>query len=175
MKNVAVYLGSLYGDDPKFQQLAQEVGAYIATKGYTLVYGAGSTGLMDAVAQAAIENEGDVIGVIPEFLIAKEAVKDGLSQTHIVQKMSERKQMMMDYADAFITLPGGPGTLEEVSEIISLKRLHQLDGPCIIYNYNHFYDPLQQLLETMIEHGFMEGMPEDVYFVESMEALKEIL
>ena len=124
--NIAVYLGSNMGKDPTIKQMTEEVGKWLAENNHTLVYGGAKNGLMGVVADSVLSNGGHAIGVIPQFLELKEQAHADLDELHIVDTMAQRKTMMIELADAFITMPGGPGTLEEVSEIISKMNPKEL-------------------------------------------------
>ena len=174
--NVAVYLGSSMGNDPTIQAMTQKVGEWLAKHHHTLVYGGAQNGLMGVVADSVLANGGHVIGVIPQFLERKEQAHANLDELHIVDTMAQRKTMMIELADAFIAMPGGPGTLEEVSEIISKIRLDQLVGPCILFDLDHYYDPLKAQIDKMIEYGYVDASIYDsVFFVSTMDALAHIL
>lgn len=174
--NIAVYLGSSMGKDPTMKEMTQKVGEWLAENHHTLVYGGARNGLMGVVADSVIAHGGHVIGVIPQFLEEKEQAHDNLDELHIVDTMAERKTMMIELSDAFIAMPGGPGTLEEVSEIISKIRLGQLSGPCILFNLHHYYDPLKAQIDQMITFGYVDASIYDaVFFLSSMDELKQII
>ncbi len=154
--NIAVYCGAAIGDRPVYMEMARKLGLWIGSHGHDLVYGAGRRGLMGAVADGVLETGGKVYGVIPEFLCKMESKHDGLTETEVVKTMSVRKQLMIDKSDAFVALPGGPGTLEEIVEIISLVRLDQTKKPCIVYNLNGFYDPLKNMYQMMADRQFVQ-------------------
>ncbi len=156
MKRVCVYCGSRDGDDPAFATAAEVVGAGIAQRGMGLVYGAGDVGLMGRVAAAAITAGGDVLGVIPQHLFDREIGKRDLSELIVVQTMHERKTIMFDRSDAFVALPGGPGTLDELIELLTWRQLGLHDRPAHLLNLNGYWDPLIALLESTVENGFAE-------------------
>ena len=173
--NVTVYLASRHGTDPGYTELARQLGTWIGQH-HTLIYGGGTTGLMGELADAALEQGGMVIGVIPRFLASKEIMHDSLTETFTVSTMAERKTKMMEMGEAFIALPGGPGTLEEIAEIISLKRLRRIDAPCIIYNYKGFYDPLRTLLYDMVKSDFSSYEDTDrIHFVDDIREIIDLL
>ena len=153
--NITVYCASAMGDDPAYQQAAEEVGEWIARSGHRLVYGGGKAGLMGVVADTVLKNGGQVTGVIPEFLVERELLHSSLTEAVIANSMSERRDKMIELGDAFITLPGGTGTLDEIGEIAALTRLGRISKPCIIYDVNGFYQPLMELFENMIRAGFL--------------------
>ena len=152
--NICVYCGSKPGNDPAFAAAARELGDWIAGAGHTLVYGGGGVGLMDVVATAALRGGAHVIGVIPQFLVDAEELKDGLPEVHITQSMAERKAKMVELSDAFVALPGGPGTVEEVSEVLSLLKLGKIDALCVLFDVNGFYDSLAAAYDAQVEGGF---------------------
>ncbi len=160
--NIAVYLGSSFGEDPIFRKSAADLGAWIARNGHTLVYGGSKVGLMGVLAENAVENGGAAIGVEPQFFIDQVVQYERLSELIVTQTMPERKTKMIELSDAFLAFPGGAGTLEEISEVISLLRLDMLnrpDGtvkPVMLYNLNGFYDPLKDMIGRMTACGFLE-------------------
>ena len=174
--NIAVYLGSLNGTDQKIQENTAKLGHWIGKEKHTLVYGGGQSGLMGIVADSCLAENGKVIGVIPHFLAGKEITHESLTELHYVDTMAERKTMMIENADAFVSMPGGVGTLEEISEIMSKLRLNQTDAPCIFYNYNHFYDAMKDLLDTMLEYEFIdEVFMNKVSFCSTIEEVESVL
>lgn len=160
---VAVYCGSRLGSQPIYQQLAFELGKALAVAGYGLVYGGAVIGCMGAVADGVIEQGGVAVGVIPEFMLGHEIAHEGLARLHLTDTMHTRKALMAEYASAFITLPGGLGTLEEIMEIATWRQLYQHEKPMLILNVNGFYDKLVEHLHHTVEQGFMK--------VEDMERL----
>jgi uncharacterized protein (TIGR00730 family) len=159
LKNVCVYCGSSVGDDPAYATAAVALGRELAARGVGLVYGAGNVGLMGVVADAALAAGGKVVGVIPEALARWEVAHGGLTEIHVVQTMHERKALMADLSDAFIALPGGFGTLEELFEVLTWTQLgfHRdvPNKPCGILNVAGFYDPLLAFLDGMVERRFL--------------------
>ena len=166
--NITVYLGPNPGNDPKYLMYAEQIGRGIGSTGNTMIYGGANDGLMGKTADAVIESGGTVIGVIPEFFL-KRGHKN-LAELHVVRTMSERKQKMMELGDAFIALPGGPGTLEEISEIISAVRIGLIRKPCILFSPDGYYDELRQMYEKMVREGFLSKEEfERISFAESPE------
>lgn len=155
--NVTVYCGSNTGDDPRFAEAAHELGSWIGCCGHTLVYGGSSVGLMGILSKAALEHGGAVIGVEPNFFIEAGVAQHELTELIVVNTMNERKAKMIELGDIFVALPGGVGTLEEISEIMVRVRLNLTAAPCFFLNVDGFYDPLIALLENMIDKGFMPG------------------
>jgi uncharacterized protein (TIGR00730 family) len=152
---VAVYCGSRFGDSPAFADAARALGRLIGQRGATLVYGGGRVGLMGTVADAVIAAGGQVVGVIPQALMDREVGHAGLTELHVVQTMHERKQLMADRADAFISLPGGIGTLEELYEVWSWQQLGYHDKPVALLNVEGYYDALLEFHRAMHARGFV--------------------
>lgn len=152
--NICVYCGASEGNDPAYASAARKLGAWIASSGHGLVFGAGGTGLMGAVGRAAIEGGAHAVGVIPEFLKAIEEPLEGLDEVIVTDDMASRRLKMIELSDAFVALPGGPGTVEELSEIMSLKKLGRLDGPLVLLNINGFYDTLIAAYDKQVKTGF---------------------
>ena len=152
--NITVYCGSNFGDNPHFEEAARNLGAWIARAGHTLVYGGSSVGLMGAVSRAAIEGGAPVIGVEPAFFIEAGVAQHDLTELFVCDTMGERKAKMIELGDAFVALPGGVGTLEEISEIFTRVRLDMGPHECFLLNIDGFYDPLRSFLESMVEHRF---------------------
>ena len=143
------------GDDPAYRQAAESVGEWIARGGHRLVYGGGKAGLMGVTADTVLKNGGKATGVIPEFLAERELLHPSLTEAVVANSMSERRDKMIELGDAFIALPGGMGTLDEIGEIAALTRLGRMEKPCIIYDVNGFYQPLRDLFENMVKAGFL--------------------
>lgn len=174
--NITVYLGANEGNDSCLRKAVQELGAWIGTSGNALVYGGSKSGLMGVIADSVLDAGGEVTGVEPQFFIESELQHDGLTKLIVTQDMSERKNKMIELGDAFIAFPGGTGTLEEITEIMSKVSLKHLNSPCILYNLNGFYDPLQSLLNHMIEKGLSsKERQEGIYFAKNLEEIKRIL
>ena len=154
INSVCVYCGSRLGNKPYYQELANSLGKMIANADMSLVYGAGSVGLMGVVARAARDSGGEVIGIIPEHLDDVEITQEGLTELHITDNMHERKKMMFDRSDAFIVLPGGLGTLDETMEMMTWAQLSLHKKPIILINYKDFWSPLVELIEHVVSDGF---------------------
>jgi uncharacterized protein (TIGR00730 family) len=152
LKSVCVYCGSSNAADPAFLQAAFEIGGDFARAGLKLVYGGGGVGLMGATARGAHEAGGQVLGIIPEFLRGREQPFDDV-ETVIVTSMHERKMLMFERSDAFVVLPGGIGTLEEIIELLSWRRLDLHRKPIVFHNPGGFWDPLFALLQHTIDQG----------------------
>lgn len=153
-KLICVYCSSSDRLEPKYPQLAEELGRAMVRRGWGLVYGGGKTGLMGAVARGVKGAGGRVVGVIPEFMKARELAFTEADELITVLTMRERKMLMETRADAFVTLPGGWGTLEEIMEILTLRQLDVLRKPCVIYNQDGFYDDLLRFFRRMVDESF---------------------
>lgn len=153
--SMCVYCGSRPGKDPRFAQSAHDVGALIGSQGWELVYGGGKVGLMGMVADATLAAGGTVYGVIPQTLIDKEVGHTGLTELHIVNNMHTRKTMMFERAHAFVALPGGIGTFEELFEIWTWYQLGMHHKPFGLLNVAGYYDPLIAMLDGMVAQGFL--------------------
>ena len=174
--NITVYLGANEGNDPFFKEAVRELGAWIGTNGNTLVYGGSKSGLMGELAESVLQAGGKVIGVEPQFFIDAGFVYDEITELITTKDMSERKAKMIELGDAFIAFPGGTGTLEEITEVMSKVSLKHLDAPCILYNLNGYYDSLKQLLDHMIKMGLSTSRrQEGIYFVDNLEDIKVLL
>jgi uncharacterized protein (TIGR00730 family) len=157
IRSICVYCGSSPGNDPVFVEAAQKFGQILAQNGITLVYGGGSRGLMGALALSVHEHGGRVIGVIPEFLKVRERMFTGAQEIVVTRDMHERKRMMFERADAFVALPGGIGTLEELVEQLTWSQLGRHRKPILVANINGFWEPLVELLEHMKRSGFIHS------------------
>ncbi len=152
---VALYCGSRSGNHPIYQQTAIELSKALADHHFGLVYGGASIGLMGQVANAVMENGGETVGVIPEFMLDYEIAHQNLTELHIVKTMHERKALMAERASAFIALPGGLGTFEEILEIATWGQLNQHQKPMMLYNVNDFYNALITRLDHAVQEGFL--------------------
>ncbi len=152
---VAVFCGSNFGHEPAYADAARRTGRTLAHRGIDVVYGGGQVGLMGAVADAALEAGGRVIGVIPRQLDDRELAHHGLSELHVVESMHERKAMMAELSDAFIALPGGAGTLEEIAEQWTWAQLTIHSKRCGFLDVGGFWSPMRQMLDGMVSAGFV--------------------
>jgi uncharacterized protein (TIGR00730 family) len=159
IKAICVYCGSSPGTDPAFVGAAQSFGKILAENGVRLIYGGGSIGLMGAVAEAVLENGGDALGIIPEFLTRKERPRQLAQETIITRDMHERKQKMFEHADAFVALPGGIGTVEELVEQMTWAQLGRHKKPILVANINGYWNPFLTLIEHMRTQKFLPGAP----------------
>ena len=153
--SVCVYCGSRNGDDPLFAEVDRQVGTWIGSHGGQLVYGGGRNGLMGLVAQATLAAGGQVIGIIPKALVEKEWAHHGCTELHVVDTMHERKRLMAEKADAFLALPGGIGTFEELFEVWTWRQLGYHDKPMGLLNCKGYYDQLLAFVDQVVSHGFM--------------------
>ena len=163
---VAVYCGSNFGNDPAYAAAAASLGGTLAERGIRLVYGGGQVGLMGVVADAALENGGEVLGVITEALVAKEVSHRGLARLQVVGTMHERKAAMADAADAFVMLPGGFGTFDEFFEVVTWTQLGIHAKPCGILDVAGFFTPLRTLLDGAVAAGFVHPAHRDMIVVD---------
>ncbi len=155
------------GSDPAFESMAKKLGQAIARRGQGLVYGGARVGLMGVVANAALAEGGSVVGVLPEALSAKELAHPELTELHIVGSMHERKAMMADLSDGFVSLPGGIGTLEEIFEVWTWAQLGYHRKPCGFLNVNGFYDKLMDFLDWQVASGFVKQDLRDMVVLET--------
>ncbi|MFD2043000.1 TIGR00730 family Rossman fold protein [Ornithinibacillus salinisoli] len=167
MKTIAVYCGSSTGVDPIYMKEAKRLGEVLVENGLDLVYGGATVGCMGAVADAVMEAGGKVIGVIPEKLQNVELAHHQLTELHVTKTMHERKALMAEYADGFIALPGGSGTLEEWFEVFTWAQLGYHNKPCALLNINKYYSPLLSLFDHMIEQGFVKPAYKDLIVCEN--------
>lgn len=176
MKNILIYCGSSTGHNEIYKTTATKVGETLANQGLSLVYGAGSVGLMGTVADAVLANGGEVIGVIPSFMKPWEVQHKGLTECIVTETMHTRKQIMAEKADAVIALPGGWGTLDELFEILTWRQLGLHQMPIGILNTNGFYDDLLIMLKKMVSEGFVKEANLDMLIVDdNIETLLEKL
>ena len=162
LRAVCVFCGSSAPADPRYRDAARALGALIARRGVDLVYGAGSVGLMGELADAALGHGGRVIGVIPAGLFAREVGHTGLTELHEVASMHERKQLMYDLSDAFVALPGGLGTLEELAEVATWSQLGLHRKPIALLDVNGFWEPLVSQLDRMAGVGLLKPASRDL-------------
>jgi uncharacterized protein (TIGR00730 family) len=156
IRRICVFCGSNQGNDARFAETATAAGRLLAERRIGLVYGGGNIGLMGRVADAALDAGGEVIGVIPHALALKEVAHDGLNELHVVDTMHERKAMMADLSDAFLALPGGLGTLEEIFETVTWAQLGIHTKPCGFLNIAGYYDRLIAFLDHCVQCGMIQ-------------------
>lgn len=157
IKNVAVFCASANGADPVYRATAVELGRALAMRNVGVVYGGAKVGLMQAVAEAALAENGTVVGVIPTVLVDLEVAHDGLTELHVTDTMHTRKAMMGDLSDAFIALPGGFGTFEEMFEVLAWQTLKIHAKPVLLLNINGFYDKLLAFLDDCVVQGMLKA------------------
>lgn len=155
MKKLCVFCGSSSGFSAAYLEMARHLGEVMAKNNVALVYGGASIGVMGAIADAVLTNGGVVIGVMPKSLMSYEIAHKNLTELHIVEDMHQRKKMMYDRSDAFLSLPGGMGTLDEMFEILTWSQLKLHHKPCFIYNFMGFYDSLLGYLHHSHKEGFI--------------------
>ncbi len=166
MEAVCVFCGSREGSRPSYAEAARRMGAALARRGLRLVYGGGRVGLMGAVAGAALEEGGEVVGVIPKALLAREVAHTGLSKLHVVGSMHERKKLMAGLSDGFVTLPGGYGTLEEFFEVLSWAQLSIHEKPCGLLDVEGYFEPLTSLFDQAVDEGFVSPEHRSLVLIE---------
>lgn len=162
-RRILVFCASSTACEPHFHSAADRLGRAIARAGHTLVYGGGAVGSMGSVADGALEEGGHVVGIIPRFMREREWAHHGIQELELVDDMQTRKRMMLETADAIVTLPGGSGTFEELFDAITSKRLGIFTHPIVILNQNGFYDPLFRLLESSVAERFMHEQHLDIW------------
>ena len=168
---ITVYLGSHEGSDPFLKEAVKELGVWIAENNHILVYGGSKIGLMGELADSVLNADGMAIGVEPEFFIDDNLQHENLSELIITSDLQDRKRKMIELGDAFIAFPGGTGTLDEITEIMTKVALKQ-----IVYNLNGYYDSLKVLLDHMIEMGLSTSdKQEKIYFANNLSEIDEIL
>lgn len=176
MKKLCVFCGSAAGNNPKYMELGTRIGELLVKNKTGLVYGGASIGLMGAIADSVLKNGGEVIGVIPKALVDYEVAHSGLSKLFVVDDMHQRKKLMYDNSDAFLSLPGGMGTLDEMFEVLTWTQLKYHQKPSYILNFEGFYDSLLSYLRHSTNEGFIKG--EHLQLLKelrSVEALEKVL
>lgn len=177
--NITVYCGANTGKDPEFAASARSLGKWIGENGHRLVYGAGDCGMMGILSDAVLESGGEVIGVTPDFFITAEEIHNGLTELRISADLPERRKIMIEEGDAFLALPGGTGTLDEISEVMSLRRLGLLGDrirPIMLYNVNGYYDYLLRFLDRAADEEFFSRKDrESIHDVRSIEDIERVL
>ncbi|MDA0834088.1 MAG: TIGR00730 family Rossman fold protein [Planctomycetota bacterium] len=166
MKRICIYCGSQVGKDPTYRESARELGTLMARRGSGLVYGGGSIGLMGVVADALLAQNAEVIGVIPDALATKELIHPHVADMRIVRTMHERKALMAELADAFIALPGGYGTFEELFEAITWNQLGLHRKPIGLLNVAGYFDPFVRVIDHAVQEGFVKRSQRDLFVVE---------
>jgi hypothetical protein len=165
VKSVCVFCGASVGNDPAYRAAANELGERMAASDTRLVFGAGHIGMMGTVADAVLAGGGEAIGVIPEFLRDRELAHTGLTELHVVDSMHTRKRMMFDLSDAFIVLPGGLGTLEEMFEMITWRQLGRHEKPIVLISTKDYWTPFQAMIDRVVESDFAHGAAETYFSI----------
>ncbi|HWB31562.1 MAG TPA: TIGR00730 family Rossman fold protein [Acidobacteriaceae bacterium] len=176
VQNIAVFCASSDGADPVYRSVAADLGRSLALRGVGVVYGGAKVGLMHAVAEAALAEGGRVIGVIPEVLVELEVAHDALTELHITDTMHSRKALMGERSDAFIALPGGFGTFEELFEVLAWQTLKLHAKPVLLLNTNGFYDRLLEFFDHCVEQGMLKAKNREIVLVAATveEALERL-
>ncbi len=172
ISSVCVYCGSSNNVAEKYKLSAQAIGTELARRGIHIVYGGGHVGLMGVVANAALKAGGVVIGIIPEHIREQEVQHKGLTELHVVPSMHIRKRMMVERGDAFIILPGGFGTLDELFEILTWKKLKLHSDPILVFNQDGYWDEMISLVKKIIAEGF--SGPADIHLFEVVNTVDEL-
>ena len=176
IKNIAVFCASANGSDPFYREAAVELGRALALRGIGIVYGGAKVGLMQAVAEAALAQGGRVIGVIPTVLVDLEVAHNGLTELHVTDTMHTRKALIGERSDAFIALPGGFGTFEEMFEVMAWQTLKLHAKPILLLNTNGFYDKLLEFLDHCVEQGMLKPKNREILLVvETVDAALKLL
>ena len=176
MTNLLLFCGSSTGNDPEIVEMAKRLGRYLAEQKYRLIYGGGNVGLMGIIANAVMEHGGEVIGIIPEFLMVREVGHVEVTEFYKVKTMHERKALMCDKADIIMAIPGGFGTFDELFEMLTWLQLGLHTKPIGLLNINGFFDLLLKQLDLMVEKGFLRPNNKELINVdESYEALLSTL
>lgn len=174
--NITVYLGAHEGNDPSYKKAVEELGAWIADSGNRLVYGGSNEGLMANIADAVLSHGGKVTGIEAQMFADRGVAHAGLTELVIVPDITERRTRMIELGDAFIAFPGGTGTLEEISEIVSKICLGQLSQPCVFYNLNGFYNDMRAFLQRMVDAGFSTAeRQQGIYFASNLAEIERII
>ncbi|MDQ7859126.1 MAG: TIGR00730 family Rossman fold protein [Armatimonadota bacterium] len=171
MKRVCVFCGASPGLRPVYAEAARTLGYLLVSRGAGLVFGGGRVGLMGVVADAVLAAGGEAVGVIPRALVAKEVAHEGLTALHVVDTMHERKALMVDLADGFVALPGGVGTLDELSEVLSWAQLGLHRKPCGVLNVDGYFDALLAMLDRGVADGFIRAEDRAFLLVDDAPAL----
>jgi uncharacterized protein (TIGR00730 family) len=176
IKVVCIYCGSSKGRDPLFSETAHNLGQYLASKEISIIYGGAQVGLMGSLANGSLTCGGEVIGILPSFLSIKEIAHDNLTETIMTDNMHQRKQMMFEKSDAFIILPGGFGTLDEMFEILTWGQLGLHTKPIGVLNINGYYDHLLAFLDNIVYQGLMNQRNRDMLISASdIDSLMDML
>ena len=174
--NITVYLGAHEGNDPSYRKAVEELGAWIAGNGNRLVYGGSDEGLMAVIADTVLAHGGEVTGIEAQMFADQGVAHKGLTELAIVPNITERRTRMIELGDVFIAFPGGTGTLEEITEVMSQVSLGQLSAPCILYDLDGYYRHLKALLDHMIASGLSSpGRQQGIHFARSLSEIQVLL
>lgn len=174
--NIVVYCGASQGNKKEYEESAIRLGEWIAKNNHTLVFGGGNAGLMGTVANTVIQHHGKTIGVMPTFLQERELAHEQLDELIIVDSMSVRKETMLAKGDVCIALPGGPGTLEEITEVVSWTRVGQNSNPCIFFNTDNYYALIQQFYDQMVTSAFLTQEDRDkILFSDTFDEIEAFI
>ena len=166
MKNLLLFCGSSKGNDPAIVDMANALGKYLADNKFRLIYGGGNVGLMGIIANSVMQNGGEVIGIIPEFLMVREVGHVDVTEFHVVKSMHERKALMCDKADLILAIPGGFGTFDELFEMLTWLQLGLHTKPIGLLNFDGFFDLLLKQLDVMVEKGFLRPSNRELIIVD---------
>lgn len=175
-KKVCIFCGARTGNSPEIIEKTRELVAELAAQDYDLVYGGGSSGLMGLIADEFLAHGREVIGVRPSILLAEEITHQGVTQMIETEDMFIRKQKMVELSDAFIALPGGVGTLDEIVEVFTLNKVKHIQKPCAVYNVNGFYNKLIELMMVFVDYEYMDqaSLEELIVADNSSDLMKQI-
>jgi uncharacterized protein (TIGR00730 family) len=168
---ICVFCGAASGRAPTYAAAARDLGELLAKRGIGLVYGGGNVGLMGELADAVLDAGGQAIGVIPQQLVDREIAHAGLTELHVVENLHQRKALMAELADAFLTLPGGIGTMEELFEVWSWGKLGLHSKPCGLLNVDGYFDSLRRLTDQMVTEGFLEPDYREMLLIEEQPSV----
>jgi uncharacterized protein (TIGR00730 family) len=171
IKSICVYCGSSFGNDKLYKEKAEALGNAIADMNIALVFGGSHLGLMGTIADTVLNKGGKVIGVIPEYLHNKGISHNNLTELQVVRNMNIRKEMMIELSDAFIAMPGGYGTLDEITEVLSLNQLSMIDKPCALFNINNYYNDYIKQLDHSVKEKLLRPEHRDMLLVDDDENL----
>ena len=174
--NITVYCGSSSGNDLRYEESARKLGKWIGENGHTLVYGGAGKGLMGVISRQVLEYGGKVIGVLPDVPMIQARRQEGLTEYIETKTMAERKVRMIELADAFVALPGGIGTLDEITEVMSLSSLYITSAPIVLFDTDGYYRPLREVIRNIIESGFgRTELFEKILFSEDINEISEFI
>jgi len=171
INSICVYCGSSFGNDILYKEKAEALGNAIAEMNIALVFGGSHLGLMGTIADTVLSKGGKVIGVIPEYLHNKGISHNNLTELQVVRNMNIRKEMMIELSDAFIAMPGGYGTLDEITEVLSLNQLSMIDKPCALFNINNYYNDYIKQLDHSVKEKLLRPEHRDMLLVDDDENL----